>query len=87
MILELAELETFAIADVASLAARFSVAAGPRLGWVLTRFAGRDDLAPLHAAVRDASRAPSRLEPSQPAAGPVDDEWMLHLNRDVEPDV
>lgn len=86
VILELAELETFAIADVATLATRFSAAAGRRLGWVLARFALRDDLGPLHAAVRDASRAPSRLDPSQPATGPVDDEWMLHLNRDVEPD-
>jgi hypothetical protein len=86
VILELAELDTFAIADVVTLAPRFPAAAGRRLGWVLARFAERDDLGPLHAAVRDASRAPSRLDPSQPAAGPVDVEWMLYLNRDVEPD-
>lgn len=86
VILELAELEPFAIMDVATLAPRFPTAAGRRLGWVLARFAGRDDLGPLHAAVRDASSAPSRLDPSQPANGPVDDEWKLYLNRDVEPD-
>src|SRR5690606_18609455 len=86
VILELAELEPFAIMDVAKLAPRFPTSAGRRLGWVLAPFAGRDDLGPLHAAVRDASRAPSRLDPSQPASGPVADEWMLYLNRDVEPD-
>lgn len=86
VIIELADLESFQIAEIVELTPRFPAAAGRRIGWILERFAEREDLEPLRAQVVAASEAPSRLDPSRPAAGPVDQTWMVHVNRDIEPD-
>ena len=87
VLIELAELDGFEPQDVARLAALFPAAAGRRVGYVLERFAGLDDLEPMREAVLHAADSPSRLDPRGSAAGPVDQGWMLYLNRDVEPDV
>lgn len=85
-IIELAELDTFDIGELTRLTARFPAASGRRIGYVLDRFAGRSDLAPLREAVTGHRSAPSRLDPSGSASGSVDRRWNVYLNRDVEPD-
>lgn len=87
VMIELAELDAFRIEDVAAFASRFPAVALRRVGWVLGQFTDRDDLEPLRSMVRDGAHTPSRLDPSRSAAGRVDREWMVHLNRDVEPDI
>lgn len=84
VILELAMLDSFNVTSLAELASKFPAAAGRRVGWLLHRLGGRDDLEPLNRAVRDAVPTPSRLDPASPNTGPLDHEWMLQMNRDVE---
>lgn len=86
-IVELSELDSFQIADIVTLLPLFPAAAGRRIGWALQEFSDHEDLTPLHTAVQGSSLSPSRLDPSGTASGPVDQRWMLYLNRDVEPDV
>ena len=86
VILELAELDTFDIAEVAGLTPLFPAAAGRRIGWILERFAGRNDLEPLQAVAHGKAGSPSRLDPAGSASGEVDPRWRLYLNRDLEPD-
>ena len=86
VIIELADDRAFDVTALAAIAARFPAASGRRVGYVLERFAGRDDLTPLHEATAERSPSPSRLDPTRPAAGPVDERWSLYLNRDLEPD-
>lgn len=87
VLIELAEIDAFQPADIARLASQFPVAAGRRVGYVLERLAGWENLEPLREVVRRAAASPSRLDPGGSPAGPVDRDWMLYLNRDVEPDV
>lgn len=86
VIIELSEHDSFAVADLAGLAPQFPAAAGRRVGWILSRFTTRDDLQPLQAAVHDLAVTPSRLDPYSTDTGPVDAEWMLSVNRTVEPE-
>jgi predicted transcriptional regulator of viral defense system len=86
VILELAEAEAFDILDVTELAPRFPAAAGRRVGWILERFAGRDDLDPLRLVAGALAATPSRLDPAGTASGKVDPRWLVHLNRELEPD-
>ena len=86
VILELAEVDTFDVVELAALASRFPAAAGRRVGWVLERFAGREDLVPLQAVVVGMAGTPSRLDPASAASGEVDPRWRLYLNRELEPD-
>ena len=86
VIIELADNDTFTVATLASLATRFPAASGRRVGYVLEHFTDHDDMAPLHDAVIDRSSSPSRLDPTRPAAGPVDGRWNLYLNRELEPE-
>ncbi|MGC4154637.1 MAG: type IV toxin-antitoxin system AbiEi family antitoxin [Propionicimonas sp.] len=86
VIVELSEHESFEMGELARLATSFPAAAGRRVGWVLSQFAERDDLEPLQLAVRDAVPSVSRLDPHATGAGPVDDDWMLSINREVQPE-
>lgn len=86
VIVELSEHESFDVDGLGRLAASFPAAAGRRVGWILSRFAGRDDLDPLRRSVRGAVPSASRLDPYVAGGGPVDADWMLMINRDVEPE-
>ncbi len=87
VICELAELDTFDTADLVAAAQLFPAAAARRAGWILDQFSERHDLATLRAVTAEAVPTPSRLDPTRPAIGPVDHEWLLYLNRRVEPDL
>jgi len=86
VIIELADADGFDIAALADLAARFPTSSGRRVGYVLARFAERDDLTPLREAVTARSPSPSRLDPTGSPACRVDEDWNLYLNRDLEPE-
>lgn len=86
VLLDLADTDAFNPSDVTDLAEQFPTAAARRIGYILERFGDRDDLKALRTAVAEATTTPSRLDPAGVAAGPVDSEWMLYLNRDLEPD-
>lgn len=86
VIIELSELESFDVAALVGLAPKFPAAAGRRLGWLLTQFTGRDDLTPLKEAVQNLVDSPSKLDPYSTLGGPIDTDWRLSTNRDVEPD-
>ena len=87
VIVELAAREDFSVAELARLAPSYPAAAGRRVGWILARFTDRDDLQPLQAAVRDLVPSASRLDPHSNISGPVDTDWMMSVNRAVEPDI
>jgi predicted transcriptional regulator of viral defense system len=85
IILELAEHESFDVADLARLAPRFPAAAGRRVGRLLEHYSWGDnlDLEPLRRAVRDAVPSPSRFDPASPDRGFIDPAWMVRVNSDV----
>lgn len=84
VIIELSEHHAFQIDDLVQLAPSFPAAAGRRVGWILSRFTDRDDLAPLRRTVAPAAASPSRLDPFTSETGPVDTPWMLSINRELE---
>lgn len=86
LIIELAEHHDFNVEGLAKLASHFPATTARRIGWMLERFTGRDDLDALHGRSRH-PLSPSRLDPTQTATGPVDQRWNLYLNREVQPDV
>lgn len=86
VIIELAEHESFRVNDLAQLAASFPTAAGRRVGWVLAHFTDRGDLKPLWKAVHEAIPSVSQLDPYTTQSGPIDKNWMLYINRRVEPE-
>lgn len=86
VILELSEHKSLEIDDLARLAASFPAAAGRRVGWILSRFTDRGDLEPFRLAVRHAVPSVSRLDPYTTEGGSVDEDWMLSINREVEPE-
>lgn len=86
VIVELSEHESFETSELARLATSFPAAAGRRVGWILSQFSERDDLEQLRRAVRDAVPSISRLDPHTTEASPVDSNWMLSINREVEPE-
>ena len=46
----------------------------------------RDDLAPLARTARSAIASASRLDPHNADGGPIDNRWMLSINRELEPE-
>lgn len=84
-VLGLSGLDDFRVSDVAVLSQWFPATAVRRIGWVLERFDGRTDLDALQPFARRAV-GPSRMDPSGPASGLVDQRWALYLNRTVDPD-
>jgi len=57
-----------------------------RLGWLLERFGGDVDHFWLRQVAQPTEGAPTVLVPGNPPRGPVDSNWGLRLNGDVEPD-
>ncbi|MGC0249142.1 type IV toxin-antitoxin system AbiEi family antitoxin domain-containing protein [Pseudactinotalea sp. Z1748] len=87
VIIELSEHDQFDTTELVHLAGRFPAAAARRVGFILDHFAGRDDLHELSDFARSAAHSPSRLSATGVTSGPVDSDWMLYINRDLEPDV
>ena len=85
VILELAEHESFDVADLARLAPSFPASAGRRVGRILEHYGWSSDLDldALRQTVRDAVPSPSRLDPARPDRGYLDPGWMLRVNADV----
>lgn len=85
VILELAEHESFDVAELVRLTPSFPAAAGRRVGLLLERYGGyrAQDLEPLRQAVRNAVSSPSRLDPASPDRGDLDPDWMVRVNADV----
>ncbi|MHB9004011.1 MAG: type IV toxin-antitoxin system AbiEi family antitoxin domain-containing protein [Coriobacteriia bacterium] len=85
VVVELADHESFDVADLARLAPSFPAAAGRRVGLLLEHFGWRGDLdlETLRQSVRDAVPSPSRLDPASPDRGYLDPGWMLRVNSDV----
>lgn len=86
VIVELSEDPTFDPADLIGLSTTFPAAATRRVGWILSRFTDRDDLAPLRDVAPGLAVSPSHLDPHSTVRGSMDDDWMLMINRDMEPD-
>lgn len=86
VLIELAEQPGLSIQKVLDLSPHFPAAAARRLGWLLTRFTDRDDLDDLRAWAADASHAPSKLDASEPSQGPIDKDWSLIINTNIEPE-
>lgn len=58
VIIELSEHKTFDVTALAQLAPTYPAAAGRRVGWLLSRFTGRDDLSPLNDTVHNLVDSP-----------------------------
>ena len=86
VIIELSEHDSFEIAQLVQLAPSFPAAASRRVGWILSEFTDRDDLAPLARTARSAIASASRLDPHNADGGPIDNRWMLSINRELEPE-
>lgn len=84
VLVELAEHPGLDPSALADLAVHFPAASGRRVGYVVEQLASTGELDPLHRAVAARSSAPSRLDPSGPASGPVNERWRVHLNRELE---
>lgn len=87
VVVELSEHDSFDVSDLARLARLFPAAAGRRVGWMLSTFADHDDLEPLRDVVVPLVPSASQLDPHSNVSGDVDTDWMLTINRDVEPDL
>jgi predicted transcriptional regulator of viral defense system len=66
--------------------ARFPVAAGRRVGWIVERFTDMR-LDALAQAVSVATSEPSNLDPHGGRRGGVDARWGVRVNAVVEPDL
>lgn len=71
---------------LSTLARRFPVAAGRRLGWIVEHHT-EARLDALAKAVSTATGEPSRLDPHGPRRGRVDRRWSLRLNAAVDPEL
>lgn len=74
-------------AELARVAARRSVAACRRVGWMVGRFGDVDDLDGLRRAAGLDADEPSLLLASGARRGAKDKDWNLRLNTAVEPDL
>jgi len=86
VIIELSEHDSFEIGQLVKLVSSFPAAASRRVGWILSEFTDRDDLAPLARTARSAIASASRLDPHNADGGPIDNRWMLSINRELEPE-
>lgn len=68
------------------LVEQFPVAGSRRLGWLVEQFTDLR-LDSLAAALAEATREPSLLDPNDSRRGPVDRRWQLRINTRVEPDL
>lgn len=86
VIIELSEHHSFEINQLVQLAPSFPAAAIRRVGWILSEFTDRADLAILARTARDAITSVSRLDPHRTDGGSIDNHWMLSINRELEPE-
>lgn len=86
VLIELSDEGHLDVSELSALSTRFPAAAGRRVGYVLDRYTGRTDLEELRAVVRNATLTPSRLDPARDAAGAIDWNWQVYVNRELEPD-
>lgn len=73
-------------AALATLAARFPVAAGRRAGWIVEQFTDVR-LDALADAVSGSVDEPSKLDQHGPRRGAVDPRWRVRVNAEIEPDL
>lgn len=72
--------------ELARLAARFPVAAGRRVGWIIEHFTDVRLDALTHAVARGTA-GPSKLDQHGQRRGTVDSRWRVHVNTAIEPDL
>jgi predicted transcriptional regulator of viral defense system len=87
VIVELADgggLDATLLAETASL---YPAAAARRVGWILASHTCAKSLGKLRSATTTGADTPSLLSPGGPRRGPVDKDWNLRLNTDLEVDV
>lgn len=90
VVVELVAADGFVLGDLVDAHRPFRPSALRRLGWLLDQFADDVDMAGLEALrsiAVDGPPTPARLDPARPLAGPVDERWMVRVNRSVEPDL
>ena len=71
---------------MSGLVAKFPVAAGRRLGWIVEQFTDLR-LNELAAVISDAADEPSKLDQHGPRRGSVDRRWRVRVNTRIEPDL
>lgn len=86
VMLELDELHALDRDDLIRLAAAAPAVVLRRLGYVLDRIGGQPDLAAVRTQARTGPSTPARLDPSAEATGPVDRDWLVRVNRELEVD-
>jgi predicted transcriptional regulator of viral defense system len=84
VIAEIGDLDVAVLARLASVRSRAVVR---RLGWLLERFRGELDLAPLRRLALADGTYPSRLVRALPARGQIEARWNLQINSSVESDL
>lgn len=90
VIVELSETDDFAVAGIVAAHLVFRSSAVRRLGWILERFADPArlfGLDKLRAVALAGPRTAARLDPTRDLLGPVDQGWLVRVNREVEPDL
>ncbi len=87
VIVELSGADGFDLDALADQAGRFPASVVRRVGWILTKYADRDDPESLRTLARSGSPTPSLLDPAGTRTGAVNADWNLRLNRQVEPDL
>lgn len=87
VIVELSEADGFDLDALADQAGRFPASVVRRVGWILTKYADRDDLESLRTLARSGSPTPSLLDPAGSKTGAVNADWNLRINREVEADL
>lgn len=86
VMLELEEMHALDRDELVRLAATAPAVVLRRLGYVLDRIGARPDLTALRAFARTGAATPARFDPSAAAIGPVDQEWLVRVNRELEVD-
>jgi predicted transcriptional regulator of viral defense system len=84
VIVELTQSPGLDVAALAHLAGSFPAAAARRVGWILDRHAGLGGLDPLASLAGAGHPVPSRLSPTAPETGKVDQQWNLRINHKLE---
>lgn len=90
VLVELAESHASATAEMLALTASFRPSAFRRLGWILDHFGDAAAIGPLDQLRAVAVAGPptaARLDPTRDLTGPLDERWLVRVNRDVEPDL
>lgn len=87
VIVELDEETKLDAGVLATQAAHAPAAAARRLGWILEKFGGRDDLDVFRSVALAGPATAARVDPTGTLTGPLEHRWNVRVNRDVEPDL